>query len=249
MNASFSAKEHANKRLRMEQGLSQKGGLKRVFGRVVSDPSIKAGRPLLRTTLVEVLDVLDMMRLGFTDKEICATHHFLTPEDMDACRAYQARFLVDELSSAFGLQDNNNVLMLDENISYLILPDIIKLFGKSSHVFAEGLYADRNDDEKDIWSHVVENNYQAILTSDNDFKHIARRYNKRTNEFEPKVIFVSKNLSRLSLIDTLKNNADDIKAFLENETAMIASLTKENGLTIIHKKGDAKPKTLPSPAP
>ena len=130
----------------MYTGNVQQGDLKRVFGRVVQHPDIKAGRPLLRTTLVEVLDVLEMMRKGQSDAEICKQHQYLTTADMDACRAYQARFMVDQLENILDLQNQENVFMLDENTSYMALPDIVKLFGRSTHVYAEGLYADRNDD-------------------------------------------------------------------------------------------------------
>lgn len=215
-----------------------KGQLTKIFGRVVSHPDVKSGRPFLSSNFVEVLDVLKMIRNGMSDGDICRKYSHIKQPDIDACRAWQARFLVEDLKDAFNLTDDRNIFMLDENTSYLILHDVVRLFGPSSHVYAEGLYDERNDDETDIWAHVVEHEYQAVLTADADFKQISINYRSRMNEkfgslenctdHIPAVIFVGPS-NRQQTRKLLIEWQGEIKKFMAENDAPYATLT-ETGL-------------------
>lgn len=229
------------------------------FGRVVSRPELHDGRPHLKKKFgtVEVFCILDQISNGTPDDEICARYPGLDRVDIDSCRAYAARFLPDPA------HDNaQNVFLLDENASYLILPDIVRLFGKSSHVLAEGLK--NADDEKDIWAHLVTHKYQAILTSDIDFKNISRHYRRDLAEkygklqdcpeHIPTVVYIKKHLSYPEFRAVLTKHQDAIKRFLaENDTGVLSvnenEAARQYDLKELKEKAVSIPQTCPSSPP
>ena len=213
-------------------------GVKREFGRVVSHPRRHQGQPFLSGRNIPVLNVLNLIAQGCDDALIVdRMHGKIDQSDIDACRSYQARFLTDTLTEAFQLQAQDNYMMLDENISYLVLYDVVRLFGRSSHVYADGLYWDHNDDELDIWNHLRENRYKVILTSDNDFKRISKswrgrmiqQYGSMDNAPEnlPVVVSLMKNVSREETRDLLSCHQDDIRQYANDNDAAFATITKQ----------------------
>jgi len=60
------------------------------LSRVVSDPEICGGRPVIRGTRMRVVDILDMLAEGVTPREILDDFDYLTEADLFAALAYAA---------------------------------------------------------------------------------------------------------------------------------------------------------------
>lgn len=63
--------------------------------RIVVDPEILAGKPVIRGTRLAVEFILDLLAAGQTESEILANYPGLTREDVLACLAY-ASYLAHE---------------------------------------------------------------------------------------------------------------------------------------------------------
>lgn len=61
------------------------------LSRIVSDPDICGGRPVIRGTRVRVADLIDMMALGANRDDILADYPYLTDADLSAALSYAAR--------------------------------------------------------------------------------------------------------------------------------------------------------------
>ena len=59
--------------------------------RIVINPEVCSGRPIVAGTRVRVVDVLDALAAGDTIDELVADFPYLTREDILACIAYGAR--------------------------------------------------------------------------------------------------------------------------------------------------------------
>lgn len=58
--------------------------------RIVIDPEVVHGRPVVRGTRVRVADVLSLLAAGATEREIIQDYPYLTAEDVRACLEYAA---------------------------------------------------------------------------------------------------------------------------------------------------------------
>ncbi|MCB9991042.1 MAG: DUF5615 family PIN-like protein [Rhodospirillales bacterium] len=243
--------------------------LRHEFGRVISHPNRHNGAPFLNGTGITVEQVLNLLDKSGNDNEAIEKLDGLEQQHIEICRAYQARFLAHTQADLEHLDENDKFFMLDENVSYMLLHHVARRFGWSSHVFAEGLYDENNDDEAHIWAHMIENNYKAILTEDSDFRKIARQYRKKILETYgsvencptpvPVAIFISKSVS-VSPQDTLallEHHEQDIKQFVSDNNAAFAAITG-NGFDLYYRDEEllkdiakAKPRknTDPSASP
>jgi uncharacterized protein (DUF433 family) len=61
-----------------------------LFDRIVVDPEVVHGRPVVRGTRVRVTDVLSLLAQGATEAEILEDYPYLVAEDIRACLAYAA---------------------------------------------------------------------------------------------------------------------------------------------------------------
>ena len=59
--------------------------------RIVIDPQVCGGRPIVAGTRMRVVDVLDALASGASIDELLADFPYLTREDVDACLSYGAR--------------------------------------------------------------------------------------------------------------------------------------------------------------
>lgn len=59
--------------------------------RIVMDPEVCGGRPIVTGTRVRVSDVLDTLASPVSVEELLADFPYLTREDVNACLAYGAR--------------------------------------------------------------------------------------------------------------------------------------------------------------
>lgn len=59
--------------------------------RVVINPEVCGGRPIVAGTRMRVSDVLDALASGVSTDELLADFPYLTREDVAACLAYGAR--------------------------------------------------------------------------------------------------------------------------------------------------------------
>ena len=58
--------------------------------RIVLDPEVRFGKPIVRGTRVTVGDVLSYLAAGMSEDEILADFPYLAREDIRACLAYAA---------------------------------------------------------------------------------------------------------------------------------------------------------------
>jgi uncharacterized protein (DUF433 family) len=66
-----------------------------VSARIIIDPEILAGKPVIRGTRLAVEFILDLLAAGQSEQEILANYPGLTHEDILACFAY-ASYLAHE---------------------------------------------------------------------------------------------------------------------------------------------------------
>ncbi len=59
--------------------------------RIVINPEVCGGRPIVAGTRMRVVDILDMLAGGTSETEILADFPFLTADDIRASLAYAAR--------------------------------------------------------------------------------------------------------------------------------------------------------------
>jgi len=56
--------------------------------RIIVDPKVLVGKPVIRGTRIAVEFVVDLLGRGWTTEEILREYDHLTPEDIQACLAY-----------------------------------------------------------------------------------------------------------------------------------------------------------------
>ncbi len=215
--------------------------LRKQPGRIKTDPAICGGRPHIHRKFIDVITVMKMLEDGRSDQAILQKYPKMNELDIDACRSYQASLINKTLKAEF-TPASQPFFMLDENTSYFMLPAVTRIFGNSSHVFAEGLVGENNDDEKNIWKHMVDHGYRAILTMDNDFKRISLNQRHRiaeqhgsVHEYDghiPSVIALPGTNNAKQVVKMLEKHQDIIREFVEQKSVMFATLT-EQGLIMM----------------
>jgi uncharacterized protein (DUF433 family)/predicted nuclease of predicted toxin-antitoxin system len=244
--------------------------LNHIFGRIVSHPEHHNGEPYLEGRNILVRDVIDLMIRGLPLDKI-RTHfknQSLSSKEISSCRAYQASFMPETIQGEMKIKpDDQPIFLLDENVSHHILFDVARNFGRSSHVRAEGLHSEFNDDEKCIWSHAIKNKYQAVMTSDSDFKRISKFYRndiadkfgsiEQYSDHIPSVLMLPKiPSSPKEILDLLKKHQQAIREFLDQKGIVFAQLTEEGLILPPYSNFDGKkankqsrPSPRPSPGP
>jgi uncharacterized protein (DUF433 family) len=61
--------------------------------RIVIDPNILVGKPVVRGTRLAVEFIIDLMAQGWTEEEILRNYPGLTREDLQACLSYVSEVL------------------------------------------------------------------------------------------------------------------------------------------------------------
>ena len=64
--------------------------------RIVVDPKVLAGKPVVRGTRISVEFVVDLLATGWSHAQILASHPHLSEEDIRACLAYASELLREE---------------------------------------------------------------------------------------------------------------------------------------------------------
>lgn len=64
--------------------------------RIVIDPKILVGKPVIKGTRISVEFVVDLLGRGWTTEQILREYDHLTPEDIRACLAYASEVLKSE---------------------------------------------------------------------------------------------------------------------------------------------------------
>jgi len=246
----------AQQKKKREEGKSSLPSLKCEFNRVVSNPNKHGGRPFivatvrdeenlfLRETEIEVANIINMFRKKSRDSTILKKYPELSKTDLDACRAWQIKCAPQTLPENFNIDENKKFFLMDENISYLLMYKVAKIFGWSSHVSAEGLTGEHNDDEKDIWAYAVAQRYKAVLTKDSDFLEISQKYRRSiiaqygsiancpTNT--PVVIHVEGNVEPKRLAQLLRRYECEIRDFVEANDHRYAVLGRKGLIPMYH---------------
>ena len=64
--------------------------------RIVVDPKILVGKPVIKGTRIAVEFVVDLLARGYTREQIRGEYDHITDEDIQACLAYAAEVLRSE---------------------------------------------------------------------------------------------------------------------------------------------------------
>ncbi|MGD1001490.1 MAG: DUF433 domain-containing protein [Candidatus Brocadiia bacterium] len=64
--------------------------------RIVVDPDILVGKPIIKGTRISVEFVVDLLARGWTTEEVLKEYDHLKPEDIRACLAYASEILKSE---------------------------------------------------------------------------------------------------------------------------------------------------------
>lgn len=64
--------------------------------RIVIDPKVLAGKPVIKGTRIAVEFVVDLLGRGWTTEQILREYDHLTAEDIQACLAYASEVLKSE---------------------------------------------------------------------------------------------------------------------------------------------------------
>lgn len=64
--------------------------------RIVLDPQVLAGKPVIHGTRISVEFVIELLGRGWTVAEVLSEYNHLTAEDIQACLAYAGELLKSE---------------------------------------------------------------------------------------------------------------------------------------------------------
>jgi uncharacterized protein (DUF433 family) len=64
--------------------------------RIIIDPKVLVGKPVIKGTRISVEFVLDLLGRGWTTQQILHEYDHLRPEDIQACLAYASETLKSE---------------------------------------------------------------------------------------------------------------------------------------------------------
>jgi uncharacterized protein (DUF433 family) len=64
--------------------------------RIVVNPKVLVGKPVIKGTRIAVEFVVDLLGRGWTTEQILREYDHLTPEDIQACLAYAGEVLKSE---------------------------------------------------------------------------------------------------------------------------------------------------------
>jgi uncharacterized protein (DUF433 family) len=71
--------------------------------RIVIDPDILVGKPIIKGTRLAVEFIIDLLAQGWTEKDILSNYPGITPQDIKACLAYASETLKTEKVYTFPL--------------------------------------------------------------------------------------------------------------------------------------------------
>ncbi len=71
--------------------------------RIVIDPDILVGKPIIKGTRLAVEFIIDLLAQGWTEKDILSNYPGITPQDIKACLAYASESLKTEKVYTFPL--------------------------------------------------------------------------------------------------------------------------------------------------
>jgi len=64
--------------------------------RIIVDPQVLVGKPIVKGTRISVEFVVDLLARGWTSEQILQEYDHLTPEDIQACLGYASDVLKSE---------------------------------------------------------------------------------------------------------------------------------------------------------
>jgi uncharacterized protein (DUF433 family) len=67
-----------------------------LLDRIVVDPNVLAGKPVVRGTRISVDLVIDLLARGYSKEQVIAQYDHLTLDDVHACFAYARELLQSE---------------------------------------------------------------------------------------------------------------------------------------------------------
>lgn len=190
----------------MKKGKKPSLHLNRVFGLVARTEN---GELLLSRSRTPLAPVLESLAHNHDDQSLHQRHPGIKREEISAAKAYICRFGADATNPA-PLPSGRKMLLLDENISYALLPLACRLFGTSSHVEAEGLSRQNlakpisvQHLDTSICDFALRHDFAGILTRDTDFA----AFYKNTGHPATKLnVFLLKNKNDVPAENIMRDN-------------------------------------------
>ncbi|MBK6975547.1 MAG: DUF5615 family PIN-like protein [Sterolibacteriaceae bacterium] len=109
-------------------------------------------------------------------------------------------------------------LLLDENLSFRVVGELVAHFPDSSHVDMLGM---RGHDDLDIWRHAADAGY-ALVSKDDDFRQLSL-----LRGAPPKVILCAiGNAGNSEVVALLFDNRDLIQRFMDDEQESLLILKR-----------------------
>ncbi|MEM6654940.1 MAG: DUF433 domain-containing protein [Planctomycetota bacterium] len=71
-------------------------GREELLDRIVVDPDVLVGKPVIRGTRIAVEFVVDLLASGWSTADVVREYDHLQPEDVQACLAYASTVLQSE---------------------------------------------------------------------------------------------------------------------------------------------------------
>ena len=149
--------------------------LTRLFGLVAAAPD---GAVVLSRSHLALAPVLHDLVAGCAPDDLFTRYPGIKPEEIKTAQAYLARF-GDDPAHPRDLPAGPKAILLDENIPYTLLPQMVADFGVCSHVEAEGLSRQNLAPPHNrvhakaldglICRYAVSAQFAAIVTQDSDF--------------------------------------------------------------------------------
>ena len=104
-------------------------------GIITVEPGKRGGKPCIRGMRITVDDVLEYLSSGMTDDEVLSGFPYLTREDIQACRAFDA----DRKRRVVSLSWDVMRILLDQNLSPNLRTSLQDIYPESLHVQDIGL--------------------------------------------------------------------------------------------------------------
>jgi uncharacterized protein (DUF433 family) len=80
---------------------------RRMLERVVIDPDVMSGKPVIKGTRLTVEYVLDLLAHGATMEEVLGEYDGLVPEDIRACLLFASKSLEDNMFMPLSANSGN----------------------------------------------------------------------------------------------------------------------------------------------
>ena len=139
---------------------------------------------VLTNSGIDVQKILGRVDHGMSASQICEELPGVEPADVHACKALAALVFEDRpeyrRNKKFKPRNKDKAegrkpvkILLDENITWKIIPDLVNNITELSHVLFENMGGWRDDG---IWERGIKGEFGIVITQDHDFRKLAEAH-------------------------------------------------------------------------